>query len=113
MVEYTLGLDAVFASLADPTRRDIMERVARAELAVGEIARRYDMSLAAISKHLKILEAADLIRKRREGKKQMVQANIAALNEAREYLRQYEAYQKERYDALEQTINEEDSSWQK
>jgi DNA-binding transcriptional ArsR family regulator len=49
MVEYTLSLDSVFGSLADPTRRDILKRVSSSELSVSEIAQSYDLSLAAVS----------------------------------------------------------------
>ena len=56
MVEYQTRLDSVFASLADPTRRDILKRVSRKELSVGDIAKPYDLSLQAISKHLHVLE---------------------------------------------------------
>jgi DNA-binding transcriptional ArsR family regulator len=60
MVEYTPSLDSIFGSLADPTRRDILQRVAGRELTVSQIAEPYDLSLAAVSKHLKILERAKL-----------------------------------------------------
>ncbi len=56
MVEHILQLDSVFGSLADPTRRDILQRVTKQELSVGEVAKPYKMSFAAISKHLKILD---------------------------------------------------------
>jgi len=62
----------VFGSLADTTRRDILRRVAGRELSVGEIAAAYDISLAAVSKHLIVLEKARLVTKRREGKQQVV-----------------------------------------
>jgi DNA-binding transcriptional ArsR family regulator len=107
MVEYTLQLDSVFGSLADPTRRDILSRVARCELSVSEIAQPYNISLAAISKHLKILEQARLIVKRRHGKQHLVQASPAAFQNASEYLRCYEQLWSERFDALEDLLNKE------
>ena len=61
MVECTLNLDSVFASLADPTRRDILRQVTRRELSVGSIANQYNLTYAAISKHLKVMERANLI----------------------------------------------------
>ncbi len=90
MVEYNMNLDMVFGSLADPTRRDILLRVAQQELSVNEIALPYDLSLAAISKHLKILEKARLIVKRRKGKQRLVKLSEAAFRSAEDYLKQYE-----------------------
>jgi DNA-binding transcriptional ArsR family regulator len=107
MVEYTLNLDEVFGCLADPTRRDILERVTEAELTVSEIALPYDVSLAAVSKHLKILERAKLILRRKQGKHQYVQADPTALKQAQEYLDQYAQMLTERYDGLEIYINKE------
>jgi DNA-binding transcriptional ArsR family regulator len=107
MVEYTLHLDSVFGSLADPTRRDILRRVAAAELSISQIAEHYDLTFAAISKHLKILEKAQLIRKRRQGKQQIVQLSPAAFKEASEYLQRYEQLQNDRFDALETLIRKE------
>ena len=89
MVEYSLQLDAVFGTLADPTRRDILKRVACSELTVGEIANPYDMSLAAVSKHLKIMERTGLIAKRRKGKRHLVRAVPGRLAEAEDFLEQY------------------------
>ncbi len=108
MVEYTLQLDSVFGSLADPTRRDILKRVARCELTVGEIAYPYDMSLAAVSKHLKILEKAKLVIKRRRGKQQFVRATPKTLADAEEYLEQYRQMWEDRLDALEDYLKEGD-----
>lgn len=104
MVEYTLQLDNIFASLADPTRRDILSRVARGELSIGELAERYSMSFAAISKHLKVMERAKLIVKRREGKKQMISLAPEALMTADEYLEQYRRMWQSRYDKLDALI---------
>lgn len=86
MVEYTL--DTIFSSLADPIRRDILQRVGENELSVNEIALPYDVSLAAVSKHLKILEQAKLVIKRRRGKQQLVRANLDGLTDATEFLEQ-------------------------
>ncbi|HET7320037.1 MAG TPA: metalloregulator ArsR/SmtB family transcription factor [Candidatus Saccharimonadales bacterium] len=100
MVEYTFPLDSMFGSLADPTRRDILERVAKAELTVSEIALPYDMSLAAVSKHLKILERAKLVIKRRRGKEQLVSMNAQGLADANSYLQQYKEMWEQRLDSL-------------
>lgn len=89
MVEYTMQLDSVFHSLSDPIRRDILQRVSHCELTVGELVKKYDVSFATISKHLKVLEQANLITKRREGRKQMVTLRPEALQEADAHLEQY------------------------
>lgn len=107
MVEYSLQLDSVFGSLADPTRRDILRRVARSELTVGEISQPYDMSLAAVSKHLKILEQAKLIIKRRKGKQQMVRLSPGALSQATDYLEVYREMWEQRLDNLEEYLRKE------
>lgn len=107
MVEYSLKLDTVFSSLADPTRRDILKRVSETELSVSEIAQPYDLSLAAISKHLKILEKARLITKRRKGKQQLVQLAPQAFKDAAEYLDYYQSLWNERLDSLEKYLNKE------
>lgn len=106
MVEYTLSLDSIFGSLADPTRRDILQRVSNEELSVSEIAFPYDLTLAAVSKHLKILEKAKLIIKNRRGKQQFVQLAPQALKDADEYLEQYRRVMTARFDSLEQYLNE-------
>ena len=106
MVEYTYQLDTIFGSLSDPIRRDILATVARYEHSVGDLVARYDVSFAAISKHLKVLEEACLIRKRREGRKQMVSLAPGALRSADEYLEQYRRQWQSRYDKLDVVLNE-------
>jgi DNA-binding transcriptional ArsR family regulator len=101
MVEQTLDLDTIFSSLADPTRRDILARVAGGEFSVSELVARYDMSFAAISKHLKVLERARLITKRKEGKKHMVSLAPGALQGADDYLEQYRMMWQSRHDKLD------------
>ena len=110
MVEQALSLDSIFGSLADPTRRDIIGRVADRELSVGEIAGKYDLSLAAISKHLKVLEKAKLIIKQRRGRQQYVTLSPAALANAEDYLRHYAKLTSRRLDSLEEYISKENQS---
>jgi DNA-binding transcriptional ArsR family regulator len=107
MVEQVIDLDNIFASLADPTRRDILARVARAELSVGELVEKYDVSFAAISKHLNVLERAKLITKRREGKKQMVTLAPGALQSADEYLEQYRQTWEQKFNKLDAILKED------
>lgn len=107
MVEQAMELDLIFHSLADPTRRDILSRVARAEHSIGELVENYHISFAAISKHLIVLEKAKLIVKRREGKKQMVTLAPGALMTADEYLEQYRQMWEQRFDKLDYLLKEE------
>jgi DNA-binding transcriptional ArsR family regulator len=107
MVEQVFELDSIFHSLADPTRRDILARVARAELSVGELVEKYDISFAAISKHLNVLQQAKLIVKRREGKKQMVTLAPDALMSADEYLEQYRQMWESKFSKLDALIKED------
>lgn len=103
MVEYTIDLDAVFHSLADPTRRDILRRVMHKELSVNDVARAYEnnMSLAAVSKHVRVLENARLVQKHRVGKQQFIAPSPPALKDASEYLERYRRLWEERLDRLE------------
>lgn len=107
MVEYTYQLDSIFGSLSDPTRRDMLARVARREYSVGELVSLYDVSFAAISKHLKVLEKARLVTKRKEGKKYMVTLAPGALQSADEYLEQYRQMWEQRFQKLDKSLKEE------
>jgi DNA-binding transcriptional ArsR family regulator len=107
MVEYNSHLDLVYGSLSDTTRRDILRRVARQELSVGEIASSYDISLAAVSKHLVVLEKARLVTKRRQGKQQVVGLSPAALTDASMHLEQYREIWESRLDRLEKYLEEQ------
>jgi DNA-binding transcriptional ArsR family regulator len=102
------NLDAVFGSLADATRRDILRRVAHCELTVSEIAAQYDLTLAAVSKHLKVLENAKLIIKQRRGKEKMVSLAPQAFRDVEHYLEWYRQRTEQRFDALEAYLKEDD-----
>jgi DNA-binding transcriptional ArsR family regulator len=106
MVEYTLHLDGIFHSLADPIRRDILRRVAERNLSIGELVEKYEVSFAAISKHINVLEQAKLVRRRKEGRRQFVVLQPATLKEADAYLEQYRRMWESRYDKLEKLLEE-------
>ena len=89
MVDYRLRIDSVFVALSDATRRDILERTMTTALTVNQIAVDYDMSLAAVSKHLKVLDEAGLITKRKNGRFVFISAHPAGMDEAYEYIAQY------------------------
>jgi DNA-binding transcriptional ArsR family regulator len=94
------GLNTVFAALSDPTRRDILERVGKKSLSIGEIAQHYTMSFAAVAKHVDMLTRYDLVTKTRHGKEQIVTLNPAPLGTASHYLEQYRNMWEQRLDAL-------------
>jgi DNA-binding transcriptional ArsR family regulator len=107
MVERTAQLDLVFGALSDETRRDILRRVAKKELSVGEIASSYDISFAAVAKHLVVLEKARLVTKRREGKLQVAALSPAALTDAAKHLERYRNIWESRLDRLEKYLEKQ------
>jgi len=107
MVDHDARLDSIFGSLADTTRRDILRRVARQEMSVGEIAAPYDISLAAVSKHLVVLEKARLVTKRREGKLQVVSLRAAALTDAAKQIERWRDIWESRLDRLEKYLEKQ------
>ena len=108
MVERTSHLDAVFASLADPTRRDILRRLQHRALSVSEVAAAYErqMSLAAVSKHLVVLERARLVRKRRSGREHIVALSPPALRDAAHHLERYRQTWEKQLAGLEAFLKE-------
>lgn len=101
MVEYYPShTDAVFRALADPTRRDILRTLALRERTVNELAQPYQMSLAAVSKHIKVLEAARLVRRQVQGRTHTCYLNPEPLEAVREWMRFYERFWVRRLDAL-------------
>lgn len=100
-------LDSTLHALADSTRRDILMRLADEEHSVNEIAEPYDMSLAAVSKHLKVLEGADLVVRRKEGRKYLCRMNYEPLMEVSELIKTYRKFWEARFDELEQFLDEQ------
>ena len=78
--------DLVFSALGDATRRDILRRAAGAEHSVSALARNYPMSVAAVQKHVAVLERAQLVKKRRSGREQLISSRPEAIAEARDAL---------------------------
>lgn len=111
MVEQqTIVLDRVFHALADPTRRAMLKRLASGERRIGELASPFSMSLAAASKHVRVLEQAGLIRRRVEGRAHLCRLNPDPLAAADEWLHFYECFWSKRLDALEEALTAEDPS---
>jgi DNA-binding transcriptional ArsR family regulator len=97
----TARLDSIFHALSDPTRRSILRAVSAREKTVGEIAKPYRVSLAAVSKHLKVLESANLIHREKRGSFQVVRLNAQTLKTAEEWLSYYEKFWNQSLDALQ------------
>jgi DNA-binding transcriptional ArsR family regulator len=100
MVERSESLTSVFASLSDPTRRDILRRVAKRGMVIGEIADAYPMSFAAVARHVEVLARAELVRKQRQGKHQFISINPGPLGAASRYLERYSELWERRLDRL-------------
>ena len=100
MVEYH-PLDAVFTALGDPTRRAILQRLRKAPATVTEIAAPFDVSLNAVSKHLKVLERAGLVARRRDGREHHLSLNPAPLGKAARWLIDYQEFWETRLDRME------------
>jgi DNA-binding transcriptional ArsR family regulator len=100
----TAALDSVFHALADATRRSILRDITRREKTVGEIAEPYSMSLAAVSKHLDVLERASLIHRERHGSCRMVRLNPKPLQSAQNWLAFYEQFWRTSLDRLQDLL---------
>jgi DNA-binding transcriptional ArsR family regulator len=106
MVEFQPHMDAVFHALAHEARRDMLRRLAGRELTVGELAAPLDMSLAAASRHVQVLEDAGLLRRTVQGRRHYCRLRPAPLASANEWLRFYERFWNERLDALDTVLSE-------
>lgn len=102
----TARLDAVFAALADPTRRAIIERLSRSEARVTEVAEPFPMSLNAVSKHIRVLEASGVIERHRRGRDHILSVNTRSLDEADGWIERMRHYWGERLDAMERLLLE-------
>lgn len=93
-------VDRLFHALADPTRRDVLRRSAEGELSVSRLADGYEMSFAAVQKHVAVLERAGLVTKTRRGREQLVRTDPAALRRARQAVDELEAVWRDRVDRM-------------
>ena len=99
-------LSATFAALADPTRRAILARLALSETSVTELAEPFDMSLPAVSKHLKVLERAGLISRGREAQWRPCRIELRALKEVDDWLERYRRFWEQSFDRLDDYLRE-------
>lgn len=100
-------IDLVFHALADRTRRDIMNKVSEREQSISDLARQYEVSFAAIQKHVSVLEKASLVTKRVDGRQKLVQNNPETLRRATKLLGEYERIWTHRIDAIGQILDQE------
>jgi DNA-binding transcriptional ArsR family regulator len=103
-------LDFTMNALAHPARRAILERVMKRELRITELAKPFAMSLTAVSKHIRILERAGLVRRRRVWREQRVSFNPAPLREASAWIEKSRAFWSARLDALDNLLKAEDAA---
>jgi DNA-binding transcriptional ArsR family regulator len=97
-------LDAAFSALADPTRRAILARLASGEATVNEIAAPFEISLPAVSRHLKVLERAGLIARGREAQSRPCSLDAVGLREVADWVDAYRRFWEERFDRLDQYL---------
>ena len=100
-------LDTTFHALADPTRRGMLANLALGEKSIGELASPFNMSFAGASKHVKVLEDAGLIARRRQGRTHIISIEAKPLEEAERWLRQWERFWTVRLDRLEALIEKD------
>jgi DNA-binding transcriptional ArsR family regulator len=106
MVSVADRLDRTFGALADPTRRAILARLAKGEASVTELAEPFEMSLPAVSKHLKVLERAGLVSRGRERQWRPARLRVTPLKEVAEWTDRYRRFWEERYDRLDEYLEE-------
>ena len=99
-------LNRTFAALANPTRRRILEHLAHGDRCVTDLARPHSMSLPAVSKHLRVLESAGLIRRRRSGRVHSAQLRAAPMKQAHQWIEQYRRFWEESFDRLDDYLKE-------
>jgi DNA-binding transcriptional ArsR family regulator len=97
-------LDTTFHALADPTRRGMLASLALGEKSIGELGEPFAMSFAGASKHVKVLESAGLIERRKAGRKQICALRPEPLKEAEDWLRQWESFWSVRLDRLQAMV---------
>lgn len=102
MVKFETGiLNLIFAALADPTRRKILDHLSQGDCRVTELAKPYTMSLPAVSKHLRVLEEAGLIRRHRQGRIHSISLSAGPLQEAQAWMENYRHHWEASFDRLD------------
>lgn len=101
-------LDLTFHALADPTRRDILARLARGPSKVGDLVSPLKMTWPAVTKHLKVLEHARLVKRQRKGRSHIISLDSVALDEAQAWISIYREYWHKQFDSLERYLETTD-----
>ena len=102
MVKYSSRLlDRTFGALADPTRRRILEHLAGGDRCVTDLARPYRMSLPAVSKHLRVLESAGLVRRKRDGRVHRLKLEARPMQQAQAWIEEYRKFWEAGFDRLD------------
>jgi DNA-binding transcriptional ArsR family regulator len=104
MVNHLQALDSTFAALSDATRRGILARLATGEASVTELAKPYDMSLPAVSKHLRVLESAGLVRRIKQGRVQRCSLEAAPMKSAAAWIEHYRRFWDVQLDSLQRYL---------
>ena len=99
-------LNRTFAALADPTRRRMLEQLSRGDLCVTDLARPYSMSLPAVSKHLRVLENAGLVRRRRTGRLHSLKLEAAPMEQASQWIGEYRKFWEGSLDRLDEYLQQ-------
>ena len=107
MVDNNAELDLVFRALADPTRRAMLSALRGGERSIVELAEPFDMTLAGAAKHVQVLDRANLVVRRKEGRTQYCQLNVKAIQEAYVWLEQYSQFWNTKLDKLESLLGKE------
>ncbi len=102
------GLSSVFAALADPTRRDMIARLTKADATVNELAEPYDVSLQAVSKHLKVLEDAGLVTRTRDAQRRPAHLEAEVFDLMTKWIERYRRQAEQRFRRLDQVLVEFD-----
>jgi DNA-binding transcriptional ArsR family regulator len=97
----TAAFDAAISAISDPTRRAILDRLARGPARVTDVAAPFDISFAAVSKHVRVLERAGLVRRTRQGREHTLELDAAPLRAVEAWVSRFESYWTERLDRLE------------
>jgi DNA-binding transcriptional ArsR family regulator len=105
--QLSVTLDATFSALADPTRRRIIESLARQEMRVTDLAEPFRMSLPAVSKHLRVLEKAGLLKRRRLGREHHLELNPAPIQRASNWIDHYRKFWEGSLDSLAEYLENE------
>ncbi len=114
MVKYESNeLDRVFAALADPTRRRILERLADGQTRVTHLAEPFSMSLPAVSKHLKVLEGAGLLKRHRVGREHQLELEAAPMKSALRWMEQYRRFWEGSLEALARYLEKQQTTTSK